>query len=149
MEEDKARELCEWLLTLIGIAATIKATESNDYIYLDIETEEAGLLIGRGGQTLDALETILNLIFVRKNPDGPRLSLDVSAFRKKREEQLSSLARDLAQKVREEGQEQKMASLTARERRIVHLALAQDEGVTTESVGEGEARTLIIKKRET
>lgn len=149
MEEDKAKELCEWLLALIGISATVKATKSDDYVYLDIETEEAGLLIGRGGQTLDAFETILNLIFLRKYPDGPRLSLDVSSFRKKREEQLSSLARELAQKAREEGQEQKMPNLTARERRIVHLALSQDENITTESVGEEEDRTLIIKKRET
>lgn len=149
MDENKAKELCEWLLRLLKIPANVQTSASEGFVHLDIETEEAGLLIGRGGQTLDALETVLNVIYLRKNPDdGLRISLDVSSFRKKREEQLTSAARELAQKVKDEGGEEKMPNLTARERRVVHLALSTDGDILTESQGEGEERTLIIKKKE-
>lgn len=149
MEEKavKAKELCEHLLSLLEVSGTVSVSSVDEYLHLDIETEDAGLLIGRAGQTLDAFEIILSLMFIKNDPEGPRLSVDVSSFRKKREEELTMLARDLVRKVVETGQSQEIANLSARERRVVHLSLSNDEAILTESVGEGESRVLIIKKR--
>lgn len=148
MEEEikEAIKLCENLLSLLELSGKVTARESDGYIYLNIDSPDAGLLIGRSGQTLDAFETILSLIFAKRIPDGPKISVDVSLFRKGREDELTLKAKSTAQRVIETGQPEEMANLTPRERRIIHVTLAQETRINTESFGEGESRTLVIKK---
>lgn len=134
----------ENLLSLLGIQGHCQVREENGCYYLDIESVDSALLIGRHGVNLDAFELILNLILAKKIKDGERVVLDIAGFRKKREEQLVSLAQKIAQKVKESGRPETVFNLKPRERRVIHLALSNNPYVETASEGEDEGRRLVI-----
>jgi spoIIIJ-associated protein len=106
------------------------------------------MIIGRRGQTLDALEHLVNRIVLRDEADaGVRIALDVEGYRERRQESLEQLARRLAAKARETGRAVTLNPMSPRDRRIVHLALESDPGVSTASEGEGHYRRLVIAPR--
>lgn len=112
---------------------------------LSVVTEESGAIIGRRGQTLDALEHIVNRIVLRDEPPASgRIAIDVEGYRERRQESLEELAKRLAAKARQSGQVVTLNPLSPRDRRIIHLALEGDTGVTTRSEGEGVFRRLLI-----
>ena len=114
---------------------------------LDVAGDDLGLLIGRRGTTLAALQYMVNLMVSRKTGSRALISIDVEHYRRRREDSLIGLARRMADRVRQTGRSITLEPMPAAERRIVHLVLSDDGGVTTGSVGEGDGRKVVIYPR--
>jgi spoIIIJ-associated protein len=114
---------------------------------LDVEGEDLGLLIGRRGTTLSALQYLVNVMMTRKTGSKVLVTVDVEHYHRRREETLQGLARRMADRVRQSRRPMTLEPMPANERRIIHLALAQDNGVQTGSVGMGEERKVVIRPR--
>jgi len=111
---------------------------------LDIEGSDAELLQTQTGELLEALQHLLNQIFGRSLPTGERLVCDVGGFRATREAELQAMANLAAKRVRESGISFTFEPMSANERRIIHLTLADNEDLYTESIGEGSERKLKV-----
>lgn len=143
--EEKAKNFVKKLLQKMQIEAEVYITEVNDKtIYLDVEGNGLGSLIGRRGQTLDSLQYLTNLIVNKGEEERRRIILDISGYRKKREENLYNLALHLAERVKEKGESITLEPMNAHERRIVHLALQNHPFVYTQSCGEDPDRKIVI-----
>jgi len=143
-----AKEVLENLLSLAEISASVnlgaKGSGDEAVIPLDIEGEDLGILIGRRGETLSSLQYLVNLIVSRRLKSRVGVVVDVEGYRQRRYESLRLLARRLADQVRSTGRSVTLEPMTAGERRIIHLELRDDPYVTTQSIGEGEARKVAI-----
>ena len=147
------------LLHLVGVEASVAAREPETPIdglnhalaVLDVtsprEDDDLSLLIGRQGESLAALQYVLNLIVNRAIEGRHAFTVDVAGHKRAREETINALARELADEVKETGETASLDPMPAAERRIVHLALAEDADVETESAGEGHARRVQIVYR--
>lgn len=147
-----AKEILEKLLSLMKISATVNEKEvasSEGYapIALDITGDDLGILIGRRGQTLFSLQHLVYLIVSHQLQARVPIIIDVEGYRERRQEALTRLAISIAESVAASGQSVDLEPMPANERRIIHLALQDHSVVTTESVGEGEARKVTIKKQ--
>ncbi len=144
--EARCRELAAELLALIGVSCqvAVRAGSEEGEIVVDVAGDSGGLLIGRRGQTLDALEYMLNRMVARGEATGPRLVLDIEGYRERRRQYLDALAHRLADKARQTGRVVTLNPMSARDRRIVHLALHDDQTVATHSQGEGYFRRMMI-----
>lgn len=136
------------ILNQMGIESQVESRISDGNIYLDIKTPNAGLVIGRRGRTLDAMQHILNCIVNRSSLVKRRVIVDTEQYRERREEILVNLAQKLASRVKSTGQEVVVDPMNPQDRRIVHLALQDDEEVTTFSRGEGSFRSVVITARD-
>jgi len=147
-----AVDVLENLIRMLGLDASVTPREpetAGDGIgmiqaVLDIDGEDLGLLIGRRGQTLASLQYLLNLICSKKVGKRVSLGVDVDGYRRRREESLVSLAHRTASRVRSTGRSVTLEPMPPNERRIIHLALAEDANVVTVSIGEGEARKVAV-----
>jgi len=151
-----AQHILEDLLERMDIQAYVTAVishttgpqgepEATITLHVEGADEEAmGLLIGRRGETLRSLQFLLNLLVSRRIQKWPQLVVDVGNYRQRRQESLESLARRMAERVRQTGRPIMLEPMAAYERRIVHLALRNDKTIYTESSGEGENRKIVI-----
>ena len=115
---------------------------------IDLSGEDSGLLIGRRGQTLQALQFLVNLI-VRRQFEGVRVVLDVENYRQRRENQLKDMATKVAERVAQTNRSITLEPMPPADRRIIHTSLTDHPGVSTESTGEGEGRKVtILPKRD-
>lgn len=142
--EAKVSEVLENILSLLGLAGSFNVDEKDDAVFVYIDTDEAGKLIGRGGETLTALQLIVNQIVSRQVENPKRVVVDVSDWRKGKEEELAHKARTWAEKVLETGAPMELDPMPAWQRRIVHMTIENTKGVKSESVGEGMDRHLVI-----
>ncbi|MCK4588549.1 KH domain-containing protein [Candidatus Woesebacteria bacterium] len=145
-----AEKMANELLSLMGTKAQVKASEDkkNEAVRIDIETEEeTGLLIGRHGETIEAIQSILGMMLKKKTGDWVRIIVDVGGWREKQEERLRDLATQTAERAKETGEGQPLYNLSPAQRRVIHLTLADDSDIETESVGEDEERYLIIRPK--
>jgi spoIIIJ-associated protein len=115
---------------------------------IDINGDGLGLLIGRRGDTLFAFQYLVNLVVGRRFPDDGGVTIDVEHCRHRREEQIVSLARRMADRVKQTGSPITLEPMPPSERRLVHLSLAEDPELSTNSIGEGETRKVVISIRE-
>jgi spoIIIJ-associated protein len=136
------------LLAEMGIEADVNTKISDGNIYLNINTPNAGLLIGRRGRTLDAIQHLLNCIVNRSSLVKRRVIVDAEQYRERREEILTNLAHKLASKVKTTRQEIVVEPMNPQDRRIIHLALQDDQEVTTFSRGEGSFRSVVITTKD-
>lgn len=136
------------ILTQMGIESQISSSISDGNIYLDIKTPSSGLVIGRRGRTLDAIQHLLNCIVNRSSLVKRRVIIDAEQYRERREEILVNLAHKLASRVKATGQEVVVDPMNPQDRRIVHIALQDDEEVTTFSRGEGSFRSVVITTKD-
>jgi spoIIIJ-associated protein len=140
------------IIQLMGLEATVSPREpetAGDGVgmieaVLDVEGDDLGILIGRRGQTLSALQYVLNLMISKQTNRRVAFGVDVDGYRRRREESLVGLAKRMAARVRGTGRSVTLEPMPPNERRIVHLALADDPAVMTVSIGEGEARKVAI-----
>ena len=109
-----------------------------------IEGEDSGLLIGRRGETLRALQLIVRLIVMNKTDQRINLSLDVEGYDTRRQQSLTNLAKRVAQRVIKTGRPIELEPMTARDRRVVHMTLSEKDDVYTESSGSGYGRRVVI-----
>ena len=136
------------LLNRMGINADIEPEEIDGNMHLNMHTDVPALLIGRHGQTLDAIERLLNCI-LNKAPDVKnRVFIDAAGYRVRREQSLVELAHQVAAKVRHTGREVVLAPMSPRDRRIIHLTLKPDTVVHTYSQGEGDTRRVVVTTEE-
>ena len=136
------------ILCRMGIEATTESQIIDGSIHLAISSDRAGLLIGRHGQTLDAIEHLLNCILSKSSLVKRKVRLDVEGYRERREAMLVDLASLTANKVKETKREIVLDPMPPRDRRVVHLALQSDKSVYTYSRGEGLMRYVVVTPRE-
>ena len=117
---------------------------SGEDLSIEIMGDDSGLLIGRGGVTLDSLQFMVNFIISRRLNEWSPVNIDVEGYRQRRYKYLETLAQRLAKRVRSTGKTFTMDPMPANERRIIHLALSRSSQVTTESTGVGRERRITI-----
>lgn len=150
LRESRAERLERFLTEVcasMGVEAQIAVKEDGEYLHADVYGNEAGILIGHHGQTLDALQYLSNLVVSKAGDDGPRVLLDVEGYRKRREETLTRLANRLAERVKRNGEPMVLEPMSAHERRVIHLALQENPSVVTTSEGEDPFRRVVIQPK--
>jgi spoIIIJ-associated protein len=146
-EKDAAKEvtgILDTLLGLLGVQGSVEVLSNELPLALDIKGDDLGILIGRRGQTLASLEYITKLIIIGRLKAWLPLTVDVGGYKKRRRDSLQRLALDLAEQVKSRRLPITMEPMPPDERRMVHLALADDPDVVTQSIGEGENRKVVI-----
>lgn len=118
--------------------------EESDHLYIDINGEDTGFLIGYRGEVLNSLQTIITNIANKKSNGKVKIALNVSGYREKREKDLQNLADRIAASVVKTGKSVTLEPMIAYERKIIHLRLQENEKVTTHSVGEEPYRKLVV-----
>ncbi len=145
------KSMVDDLVLKMGVSAKtvvkIDKKEGEDIVCLNIEADEANHLIGQRGNNLCALQHLIKVFLKRKGEAEIPFYIDVNNYRQEKEEHLQFLARDTAEKVNRINKEISLRPMTAYERRIVHMSLAEDERVETESIGEDPNRKLVVKPK--
>lgn len=140
----KAKELLEGILSRMHTPAPVTVEETEEAIILNIKGDGGGLFIGKRGQNLDALQYILNKSIHRQANGKKMIVVDTESYRKRREENLVSLAQRLGHKVKKTRKAITVGNMNSHDRRIIHLALQNDPALITRSRGEGDLRKIII-----
>jgi spoIIIJ-associated protein len=140
----RAREILEQVLAKMQEPATVTATQEEDRINLLIATADAGLLIGKQGQTLDALQYLVTKMVAKQTRGKVRIAIDVEAYRARHNEALALLAQKYGEKVKRSGRPITLNPMNPYDRRIVHLALQGDKNLKTTSRGEGLYKKVVI-----
>lgn len=152
-----AKDVLEKLLTLMGVAGSIvsqdqaiaeEGEEAPASVVLNISGDDLGILIGRRGQTLFCLQYIVRLVVGHQTQTWSPILVDVEGYKQRRYQALQVFARNMAEQVKTRGTPFTLEPMSAYERRIVHLALADHPDVTTESTGQGEGRKVVILLKE-
>jgi spoIIIJ-associated protein len=138
-------DVLQHILQYMNIRAVVQV-RSTDPLTLNIQgiNENLGLLIGRRGETLSALQLLVSLIVGHRTKHRMRIIIDAENYRERREENLRSLALRVAQQVRNYRRSIALEAMPPHERRIVHIALSDSKDISTESIGEGDARRVVI-----
>jgi spoIIIJ-associated protein len=144
----RVREILDSLLGLMGVQGKVEVLSVELPLALNIKGDDLGILIGRRGQTLVALEYVIKLIVAQRLKAWVPLTIDIGGYREHRRDSLQKLALYLAEQVKSRRRAMPMEPMPADERRIIHLALADHPDVTTQSIGEGENRKVVILPRE-
>ncbi|MDD5476239.1 MAG: protein jag [Syntrophales bacterium] len=145
---NEARSLLEGILSRMGfdfpVTAEEEEEEEENFLVLNIQGDGSGILIGKGVQTLDALQYIVNKALNKNGTDRKRVVLDTENYREKRESSLVALALKLGEKAKRTKKPVTVNPMNAHDRRIVHLALQNDKDLLTRSRGNGDFRKIII-----
>ena len=147
---ESLQKISEKLFSLMSTKATVKVSydKSNEAYVVDVEAgDETGLLIGKKGETLSSIQTMLGILLKQKTDEWNRVVVNVGDYREKEEDYLKNLATTTAERAKETKEPQSLYNLTPGQRRIVHMTLSEDEGIETESVGEGNERYLVVKAK--
>lgn len=144
--EEQLSEVLDNILGLLLLEGSYEIEETEEEFLVLIETKDAGRLIGARGESLEALQLLINQIMSLKQKENyKRVILDVSGWRKQKEEELKNRAGEWAKQVQESGKELELEPMSSWQRRIVHMNVEEIEGLSTESVGEGRDRHIVIK----
>jgi spoIIIJ-associated protein len=141
---EKAKRLLDGLLKLMQIESPIVAEETEEAVILSIRGDGSGLLIGKRGQNLDAIQYFVNKAIHRSANGHKMIIIDTEDYRKRREESLVALAMRLGEKVKKTKKPVTVGHMNAHDRRVIHLAMQNDATLTTKSRGEGEYRKILI-----
>jgi spoIIIJ-associated protein len=147
-ELGKAQAFLAGVLEHMKIPAQVKAAEQDDRILLEIECgndDDLQRIIGRRGQVVDALQHMVSKVLVKVRGERGRIVVvDAGGYRQRHIERLEELARRTADKCKTSGQPVELSPMPAHDRRIVHMALAAIDGVSTQSEGEGDLRHIVV-----
>jgi spoIIIJ-associated protein len=149
-QADTAADFLEELVGHMGIDAVAEPTLHHDHMYVDLVGEDAddmALLIGRHGQTLDAIQELTRMVVGRRLDERVRVIVDVEDYRKRREERLEEKAGEAAERVLRTGTEEVLEPMNPFERKIVHDAVSEIDGVESSSRGEDPDRSVVIRRR--
>ena len=139
------KAILEKLLTSLGFEASVNQNDMDGQIFLDVQTNDPGRLIGRQGQTLSELQYITNRLIFKEDPESPKVTLDDGNYRSQQRDALIQKAKEAAEKVRRWGDIVELEPLNAFDRRIVHNALKDDPTIETHSVEvEGTDKKAIL-----
>jgi len=143
--EAQVSEILENILSLLALEGSFEVDEKEEGIFVSIDTQDAGRLIGHQGETLSALQLIVNMILSRQVEEPKRVIVDVAAWRQSKEEELANKARGWSEQVVAEQKPMELEPMPSWQRRVVHMVIEETAGVESESTGEGEERRLVIK----
>jgi spoIIIJ-associated protein len=148
-QADAVADFLEELLERMGIDAIAEPSSRGDHMYVDIvdaPEEDLSLLLGREGQTLDAIQELTRMAVGRQLDERVRVVVDVGDHKKRQEDRLAAMGREAAERARESGDEVEMEPMNSYERKIVHDAVATVEGVESSSRGEDPHRFVVIRR---
>lgn len=143
----KAEELANGILQGAGFNLRASAVESDQGCMISIDGPDNGLLLNQGGELLDAIQQILNQALGRDLPRGQRIVCDADNYRAARESELRAMAQHAARQVRSTSSPFVFGPMDSNERRVIHLTLAGEPDLHTESIGEGNARRLRVSPK--
>ncbi|MGH7962473.1 MAG: RNA-binding cell elongation regulator Jag/EloR [Candidatus Binatia bacterium] len=145
---EKARQVLKDMLRLMGTEAALALETREEELVINITSDAEGVLIGRNGQTLDALEYVLNRIVTRSEESEGHIALDAEGYRSRRRKSLETLALRLGERAKRRRKTVALGPLSPRDRRVIHVTLEGDPLVTTRSLGRGYLRRLFIVPEE-
>ncbi len=149
MEQEKLtkiKKVTEEVIAAMGLDGRVSLTEEESGgLLVNVDSQEAGYLIGRNGDNLKALQQIIRLVVGKKIQEAPRLTVDVNNYLREALAALGESAKNLARQVAEQKMPRWLPPMNAYERRVVHLALKEMPQITAESEGEGEGRRIVIR----
>ena len=132
----------------MGVTPQVSVSETPDGVRVDVEGDGAEALLFHRGDALRALQTIVNTAFRRQLGEERKVLVDCQGFRRDKDAELKQMALFMAGKARSSGMPQEMGPLNPYERRIVHLAIAEEDDVTSESIGDAFMKTVIISVKD-
>lgn len=138
------KKITTQFLKELEVEAKVEIVEEETLTRIKLETDEPGILIGYHGQTLASIQLLMAMMVYRQSGEWARIVVDVNDYREKREETLQRMALSITQKVKFSGEPQALPPMPPAERRIIHLALADDPEVETISEGEDEDRRVVV-----
>jgi len=141
---DRARQVLEAILRHLEVQAEVNVRDVDNDVLFDLTGDASGVLIGRRGQMLDALEYLLNRVAARDEGGSARIVVDSENYRARRREALEELARRMGEQAKRKQKAVTLNPMSPRDRRIVHLILQEDSSLVTKSSGKGYFRKLII-----
>jgi spoIIIJ-associated protein len=142
--KEKAKRILEGLLTRMQIDSPVSVEETEEAIILNIKGDGSGLLIGKRGQNLDAIQYIVNKAVHHSVNGHKMIIIDTETYRERREESLVAMAMKLGEKVKKTKKPVTVGHMNAHDRRIIHIAIQNDATLTTKSRGDGEYRKILI-----
>src|SRR5688500_19579757 len=131
----------------MGVELTTRVEEGPDGTRINLEGEDGGVLVRRGGEGLQALQHLVATAFRKQLGDDNRIVIDCNGFRKDKDAELKQMALHMVGKARSSGVPQEMGPLNPYERRIVHLAIAEDPMASSESIGDAFMKTVSISAK--
>lgn len=161
--ENKLSEVLDNILGLLLLEGSYEIAEEDEGFFVSIDTKDAGRLIGVRGEFLESLQLLVNQMMSPRqktgepvlSPSAPlgvneaegfkRVVLDVSGWRKQKEEELQQRAKDWGKEVLDSGKEMELEPMSSWQRRIIHMVVGEMEGLETESIGEGRDRHIVIR----
>ena len=146
-EDDPGIIACEFLRNLtsaMSVSADFEVSKSDGHVVVNITGTDLGILIGRRGDTLEAIQFLTNLAVAKKITEKSRIMIDVEGYRKRREDTLINLAKRLADRVKKSGNRVVLEPMSPHERRIIHTALQNEWKISTYSEGEDPNRRVVI-----
>jgi spoIIIJ-associated protein len=141
---EKAKEVLTEILKHVDLPNVVEWEVKEDCFYLNIISNGSGLLIGKRGKTLNALQFLVSKVVSRQSGENISVIVDTENYRSKREVSLTELAQQLSDKVKKSHRPLTTGPMSAQDRRIIHLALKEDQEVRTKSKGEGNLRRVVI-----
>jgi len=147
---DTTRPIVQFLerfASALGISPTVSVEETADGPRLNLSGDDAELLVRHRGEPIKALQHVVDMAFGRALESEKRILIDALEYRKGKDVELRQMARLLAEKAKQTGLDQQLGPLNPYERRIVHIAVAEIPGATTESVGDAFSKTVLISAR--
>jgi spoIIIJ-associated protein len=142
---ETARNVASEIFEKMEIPVKIRDAHENDNkIYVELESESSGLIIGKKGKTLEAIQVIVNMIVNHKTGSEKKVIIDIESYRAKRERSLKKLSQDIAEKVARSGRPFSLEPMNPFERRLVHMTLQDHDKVITKSEGQGALRKVKV-----
>ncbi len=141
---EKAKEVLNEILKHVDLPNVVECEAKEEFYYLNITSNGSGLLIGKRGKTLNALQFLVSKIVSRQAGENISVIVDTENYRSKRELSLTELAHQLSDKVKKTHRPLTTGPMSAQDRRVIHLALKEDHEVRTKSKGEGNLRRVVI-----
>ncbi len=145
--EQQLSDILDNILGLLLLEGSYDIQEVDGGFNVEIQTEDAGRLIGFKGDSLSSLQLLINQMMVKHQPEGEfkRVIIDVSGWRQNKESELTQKAKAWAEQVKESGEEMELEPMPSWQRRVIHMVIQETEGLESESVGEGRDRHLVIR----
>ena len=137
-------DFVQQVVNAMGLELTARLEETDEGTRINLDGDDGGVLVRRGGEGLQALQHVVATTFRKQLGDDNRIVVDCNGFRRDKDAELRQMARFMAEKARSSSAPQEMGPLNPYERRIVHLAIAEDPTVTSESIGDAFMKTVII-----
>jgi len=142
----ETKKIIEKLIEFLEVEVKVEVEPGEEVILVNLSSPETASLIGYHGETLNAMQSLVNLMLWRKVGEWTSVVVDIDGYREKRKDLLEKMAQNVAQKVKFSGQPQALPPMSAFERRLVHLVLSEDEKVKTVSEGETDRRVVVHPK---